>query len=260
MAGPAPIRLPYPELVRLQRIAAQARRAVRPVRSRHDPARSSVGQARAPADLFGRRDPGVSRDRGPVRAAASADDGPCRRPAEAGRARLAGAGGLDAMPKAEDAGRAAALPRQRRPAAPARPLSGHHGAIPCRAVDGSGIGCGAKAPSEWFASKPLPGDRWHAHTHGGARRRVRPKVHRAVDETTPEVRAAGLTGSGVGPSRQGPSRRIASRSPAHCPVGHACMPDRGQWMGPCGPACPAGSPRAGGLDSPVVRGRILPKF
>ncbi len=39
---------------------------------------------------------------------------------------------------------------------------------------------------------------WHARKHGGARRRVLRKVHLAVDEATLEVRAAPITGSGVG--------------------------------------------------------------
>ena len=45
-------------------------------------------------------------------------------PAEARGAGLAGPGPLDALPTPEDAGRATALPRPRRAAAPARPLSG----------------------------------------------------------------------------------------------------------------------------------------
>ena len=39
---------------------------------------------------------------------------------------------------------------------------------------------------------------WHARKHGGARRRVWRKVHLAVDESTLEVRAVEITGSGVG--------------------------------------------------------------
>ena len=39
---------------------------------------------------------------------------------------------------------------------------------------------------------------WHARKHGGARRRVWRKVHLAVDESTLEVRAIEITGSGVG--------------------------------------------------------------
>ena len=39
---------------------------------------------------------------------------------------------------------------------------------------------------------------WHACKHGGARRRVWRKVHLAVDESTLEVRAVEITGSGVG--------------------------------------------------------------
>ena len=39
---------------------------------------------------------------------------------------------------------------------------------------------------------------WHARKHGGARRRVWRKVHLAVDDSTLEVRAVEITGSGVG--------------------------------------------------------------
>lgn len=39
---------------------------------------------------------------------------------------------------------------------------------------------------------------WYARKHGGARRRVWRKVHLAVDESTLEVRAVEITGSGVG--------------------------------------------------------------
>jgi IS5 family transposase len=39
---------------------------------------------------------------------------------------------------------------------------------------------------------------WHARKHGGARRRVWRKIHLAVDESTLEVRAAEITGSGAG--------------------------------------------------------------
>ncbi len=98
-------------------------------------------------------------------------------------------------------------------------------AIPCRAVDGTGIevrGIGE----------------WHARRHGGARTRVWRKVHPAMDEgeedqerprwgvspTNREVRAVEITGSSVGPSGQ-----IASQSPA------------GQWTRPCRLTCPAKS-------------------
>ncbi len=50
-----------------------------------------------------------------------------REPSEVRGARLAGAGLLDALPTAEDLGRSAALPGQRRPAAPARGQHGHQG-------------------------------------------------------------------------------------------------------------------------------------
>ena len=66
-------------------------------------------------------------DEGAVRPAASPDDRLRREPSEVRGARLAGAGLLDALPTAEDLGRSAALPGQRRPAAPARGQHGHQG-------------------------------------------------------------------------------------------------------------------------------------
>ncbi|CUH39894.1 Transposase DDE domain protein [Jannaschia seosinensis] len=92
---------------------------------------------------------------------------------------------LDTLPTAEDAGRAAALPGQRRLAAPSCALSGHHHVMPCRVRDSTGI----KVRGE---------GEWHARKHGGARRRVWRKVHLAMDEATLEVRAVEITGSGVG--------------------------------------------------------------
>jgi hypothetical protein len=59
-------------------------------------------------------DPGVPDGSGALRTAASPDDGLRGEPAEARRAGLAGPGLLDALPTPEDAGRATALPRQRR--------------------------------------------------------------------------------------------------------------------------------------------------
>ena len=65
-------------------------------------------------------------------------------------------------------------------------------------VDSTGIKVRGEGALSWFASKPLPGDKWHARKHGGARRRVWRKVHLAVDEATLEVRAVEITDSGVG--------------------------------------------------------------
>jgi hypothetical protein len=39
---------------------------------------------------------------------------------------------------------------------------------------------------------------WHARKQGGAKRRVWRKVHIAIDEATPEVRAVEITGSRIG--------------------------------------------------------------
>ena len=65
-------------------------------------------------------------------------------------------------------------------------------------VDSTGIKVRGEGALSWFASKPLPGDKWHTRKHGGARRRVWRKVHLAVDEATLEVRAVEITDSGVG--------------------------------------------------------------
>lgn len=77
------------------------------------------------------------RDRGALRPAAEADDRLHGEPAEAGWSGLAGAGLLDAVPAARDAGRATALPGFGPAAAPAGPLTGQSFGMPCRAVDGA---------------------------------------------------------------------------------------------------------------------------
>ena len=58
----------------------------------------------------------------------------------------------------------------------------------------------ARCTCSWTApaSRCAVRGEWHARKHGGAKRRVWRKVHLAVDETTLEVRAVEVTGSGVG--------------------------------------------------------------
>ncbi|GHE02932.1 hypothetical protein GCM10008024_24290 [Allgaiera indica] len=52
-------------------------------------------------------------------------------------------------------------------------------------IDGTGIKVGGEAE-------------WHAHTHGGAKRRVWRKIHLGIDAQTPEFRAVEITGGHIG--------------------------------------------------------------
>jgi hypothetical protein len=67
---------------------------------------------------------------------------------------------------------------------PLHPL-GHCCAIPCRAMDSTGI----KVEGE---------GEWHARKHGGPKRRVWRKIHLGIDEETLEMRAVEVTSSEVG--------------------------------------------------------------
>tara|TARA_R110000787_G_scaffold277172_1_gene386360 strand:+ start:2985 stop:3929 length:945 start_codon:yes stop_codon:yes gene_type:complete len=124
-------------------------------------------------------------DEGSVQHGAPADDRVRREPAAAGWPRLVGARLQHAVPPSEDPGRQHPLPWVEGPAAPAHPLSGHCCAIPCRAVDSTGI----KVEGE---------GEWHARKHGGPKRRVWRKIHLGIDEETLEIRAVEITGSHIG--------------------------------------------------------------
>ncbi len=82
---------------------------------------------------------------------------------------------------------------------------GHCRAIPCRAVDSTGI----KVEGE---------GEWHARKHGGPKRRVWRKIHLGIDEQTLEIRAVEVTVSHIGdapilpdlPSQIPPDQEIGS--------------------------------------------------
>ncbi len=74
-----------------------------------DPTMTRHRQAGRPAGLQRRSDPGVRHDQGPVRLAASSDDGFRREPVAVGGAGLDGAGLHDNMPASANLGGQAAL-------------------------------------------------------------------------------------------------------------------------------------------------------
>lgn len=53
---------------------------------------------------------------------------------------------------------------------------------------------------------------WHARRHGGPKRRTRRKIHLGIDDESPGVRAAEITGSHVGKALALPD--LLSRIPA----------------------------------------------
>lgn len=75
-------------------------------------------------------------------------------------------------------------------------------------IDGTGI----KAESE---------GEWHARKHGGAKRRLRRKIHIGVDEQTLEIRALEITGSNVGDAQMPRRPRRLRR-----PCGHTATQKR----------------------------------
>lgn len=95
----------------------------------------------------------VSGDEGPVRHGLAADDGLCRSPVAAGRPRLDRAGFQHTQAPSEDAGRQ-------------HPISRIKGA-PHPLTDSTGI----KVKGE---------GEWHAHKHGGSKRRVWRKIHLGI--------------------------------------------------------------------------------
>ena len=70
-------------------------------------------------------------------------------------------------------------------------------------IESTGIKAEAGALS-WPCKHPLPGEKWHARKHGGAKRRPWRKIHLGGDDPTLEIRAIGITGSSVGDA---PTRR-----------------------------------------------------
>ena len=186
------------------------------------------------------------RGESPVRSAAPPDNGLRRKPAEAGGAGLAGAGRLNAPPTtarqcmltctrgAEDAGRATSLPQQRRPTAPARGWYGYRG--PRR-------GSATRAQA-WRAqvARPLTGRASLRDVPRGWR-----KVHLTVDEATLQIRAAKITGSGVGGAPVLPDLlgRVSTAeeigSVTALSIDHASHDPAGQWTAPTTPA-PAATP------------------
>ena len=131
------------------------------------------------------RHPDLPFHEGVVRHSPPADDWVRREPAAAGWPQLDGARLQHPVPAPEDPGREQPVSRLQGAAAPADPLSGHCFAMPCRAVDSTGI----KVEGE---------GEWHARKHGGPKRRVWRKIHLGIDEETLEVRAVEITGSHIG--------------------------------------------------------------
>ncbi len=114
--------------------------------------------------------------------------------------------------------------------------------MPCRAMDSTGI----KVRGE---------GEWHARKHGGAHRRVWRKVRLAVDESTLEVRAVEITGSGVGDAPVLPDllrpipegQEIASvTAPSR---DHASHDPAGQWTAPTTPVAVVGAIVNRGADA-----------
>jgi transposase len=65
-------------------------------------------------------------------------------------------------------------------------------------IDSTGIKVEGEGALSWFASKPLPGNKWHARKHGGPKRRMWRKIHLGIDEQTLEIRAVEITGNHIG--------------------------------------------------------------
>jgi hypothetical protein len=62
-------------------------------------------------------------------------------------------------------------------------------------VDSTGIKFLGDGALSWFASKPLPGNKWQARKHGIQGRRQWRKVHLAMDTATSDIRAVEFTPS-----------------------------------------------------------------
>jgi hypothetical protein len=194
---------PQLELVCLRRVAAGAGIAERRVWPVGALARGVIGQARRPADLWRRRDPGWPDDQGWFRLAASPDRamgppplrvtgarGRRRGPSDAGRPRLACAGCPDAVPAPNDAGGAAALPGWRRPAAPAcgqhGPQGARRGRTACpQARRGARAGLAQGPPRRRRIDTRGPGCREHRQR----RRRRRAWVARPARARSPKARS-----------------------------------------------------------------------
>jgi hypothetical protein len=67
-------------------------------------------------------------------------------------------------------------------------------------VDSTGIKFLGDGALSWFASKPLPGNKWQARKHGIQGRRQWRKVHLAMDTATSDIRAVEFTPSSDGDS------------------------------------------------------------
>ena len=67
-------------------------------------------------------------------------------------------------------------------------------------TDSTGIKFLGDGALSWFASKPLPGNKWQARKHGVQSRRQWRKVHLSMDTATSDIRAVEFT-----PSREGDS-------------------------------------------------------
>jgi len=120
-----------------------------------------------------------------VRPAVEADDGVCGKPTEIGWAGLGGAGLQYIVSSSKNIVCRYPVQRISRSSAPAVSLPGHCCAMPCRAVDSTGI----KAEGE---------GEWNARKHGGSKRRLWRKIHIGIDEETLEIRAIEVTSSSVG--------------------------------------------------------------